>query len=360
MADGKTKQELAAVDAQLLELIAARARICRQATESHAPLTACDDAACLLQLEEKATSDLPKASIRAIFGQIFAELSALSEPIGVSYLGPEEGFSHRIARLRFGSSAKLTECTTVADALDEVVRGRARFAVFPFESSVDGLVQPAVMALAERDIVLVAEHRAPATYDLVSRKRATIEVGHVVATAAAHAACERAVESMFPGAAKVDVRSPKAVAEMVTEDPCRVGILPGGAARVSGLEVAKSNIGDTPDLSFRFGIASTRPASRTGSDITALLFSVNDEPGSLFEVLKHFAERGINLRRLQSRPVTGQGYDYLFYVEVSGHVTDRPVVTALEAVKPKARTLKVLGSFQASELATSNAKGVIR
>jgi chorismate mutase/prephenate dehydratase len=72
---------------------------------------------------------------------------------------------------------------------------------------------------------------------------------------------------------------------------------------------------------------------------------VNDEPGALFDVLKHFAERGINLKTIQTQPMSGEDWNRLFYIEVSGHVTDRAVITALEEIKRQAKLLKVLGSF---------------
>lgn len=96
---------------------------------------------------------------------------------------------------------------------------------------------------------------------------------------------------------------------------------------------------------IRFCVAALRPASRTGHDVTAMLLTTNDQPGALFETLKHFAERGVNLRKIQSRPSRGEGY--IFFAEVSGHLTDRSVVAAIEGVKSQTRTLKILGSFPA-------------
>ena len=96
---------------------------------------------------------------------------------------------------------------------------------------------------------------------------------------------------------------------------------------------------------LRYAVAALRPASRTGRDVTALLFTASDQPGALFETLKHFAERGVNLRKIQSRPAEGEGY--LFFIELSGHITDRSLVAALEGVKKQTRTLKILGSFPA-------------
>jgi prephenate dehydratase/chorismate mutase len=100
-----------------------------------------------------------------------------------------------------------------------------------------------------------------------------------------------------------------------------------------------------PGATLRHAVAALRPASRTGRDVTALLFTASDEPGALFETLKHFAERGVNLRKIQSRPAEGEGY--LFFVEMSGHITDRALVSAIEGVKKQTRTLKILGSFPA-------------
>ncbi len=78
------------------------------------------------------------------------------------------------------------------------------------------------------------------------------------------------------------------------------------------------------------------------------MLGIDDSPGSLFAVLRHFAERGINLKKLQSRPVQRETWDHVFYVEIGGHITDRPVVTALEAIKRHTKYLRVLGSFPIS------------
>ena len=96
---------------------------------------------------------------------------------------------------------------------------------------------------------------------------------------------------------------------------------------------------------IRYAIVGRLPAPRSGSDATALLFSVHDRPGALHAILAHFKERSCNLRRIQSRPVPGEGWEYVFYVEVSGHMTDRSLVAALEGVKREAKMLKILGSF---------------
>jgi chorismate mutase/prephenate dehydratase len=121
--------------------------------------------------------------------------------------------------------------------------------------------------------------------------------------------------------------------------------VPRGLIGTRDLRVARANIGDEGEVRVRYGIISKLPAQRSGADATAVLFSVQDNPGALYDILQHFKERNCNLRRLQSRPVPGEGWSYLFYVEVSGHATDRSLVAALEGIKRETKMLKVVGSF---------------
>jgi chorismate mutase/prephenate dehydratase len=268
--------------------------------------------------------------------------------VKVAYVGPEGGFCHQTALGYFGVTTALHSSATAAEALDEVSRTRAAFAVFPFESSVDGLVQSSVTALAETDLVLVGERSLPATYHLMGSVAAPADVERVYLTAAAHAECQRFLDQELPRAAVIDVRSPTVAAELAREEKGSAAVLPESTGSAFGLALLRQNVSDASDVSCRYGVAGSRPAMRSGNDVTCLLLGIDDSPGSLFAVLRHFAERGINLKKLQSRPVQREIWDYVFYVEIGGHITDRPVVTALEAIKRHTKYLRVLGSFPSS------------
>lgn len=353
MADRKhdvvdVRQEIAELDRSLLAKLEERSRLSRKINKlSEGENLAADvsEREWLAELEKAASGDLPLEDVRAVFHQVRASARALEEAARVAYLGPEGSFCHATAKSYFGAGGVYAECLTVAEALEEVARGRAVYAVFPYESSTDGLVVSSMATLEETDLVLVAERTAAASYDLMSRNANMGDIEKVYATAAAHAACERFLERELPKATVIDVRSPVVAVDLAADDHGSAAIAPAACGRELELGTVRANIGDMADMSFRFGIAGARPAMRTGNDTTCLLFSVDDTPGALFDVLRHFAERGVNLKKLQSRPVSGKGWDYVFYVEVSGHVTDRPVVTALEAVKRGTKYLKVLGSF---------------
>ena len=313
-------------------------------------------------LVAQSSGEMPSESLRAIFSEIRAAARGLEQPARVAYVGADGGFCHQTALAHFGAAMIGISSPGVTEALDEVVRGRAAYAVFPYESSVDGLVQPSVSALAKTELVLVAERVTPATYHLMSRGVATADIEKVYATAVAHAACQRFVDAELPRASVIDVRAPVVAAELASEESLSAAIVPEATGRAAGLESLRENIADDSDLRMRFAIAGARPAMRSGNDVTCILFSVDDQPGSLFGVLRHFAERGLNLRKLQSRPVSHPSWDYVFYVELGAHVTERAVVTALEAIKRTTKYLKVLGSFplassQSAEGSKPNASG---
>lgn len=341
------RDKLAEIDREILERLDARARVSRSlgARAGAEPSLDVGEREWLEALVRAGSGDLPPESVRAVFGQIRAAARALERPVGIAYVGPEGAFCHEAAVAHFGASARFIATPGIAEALEEVVRGRAGFAVFPFESSVDGLVQPAVTALAETDLMLVGERVLAASYDLMAKGTDLGAVEHVYATPLGQAACQRFLDAELPRASVIDVRSPTVAAELAREEANAAAVVPERVGRGASLETVRANVGDEPDLKLRYGFASVRPAMRSGNDVTCLLFSVDDAPGSLFGVLKHFADRGVNLRKLQSRPVPHGSWDYVFYVELGAHVTERPVTTALEALKRTTKYLKVLGSF---------------
>lgn len=343
------RASIADVDRALIERLEARARLSRQIhslSEGDPPQADVGEREWLQGIERQASGDLPAEDLRAIFSQIRAGARVLEQPARVSYLGPEGGFCHLTAKTHFGASAVYVEQATVIEALDDVTRARSAYAVFPFESSIDGLVLGSINALEQTDLVLVGERVSSATYDLMSHTANIADIEKVYATAAAHAACELFLARELAKVTVIDVRSPIVAADLTRADHGSAALVPRRCGADAELEAVRGNVSDAADMSFRYAIASARPAMRSGKDTTCLLFSVDDSPGALFDVLRHFAERGVNLKKLQSRPVSGKGWDYVFYVEVSGHTTDRPLVTALEAVKRGTKYLRVLGSFQ--------------
>ncbi len=263
----------------------------------------------------------------------------------VVFLGAEGGFGWMAARNYFGQSAELVRADSSAAALEEVTRSRAEFAVIPNESLKDGPIFPTIQAVAAGDLKLVGEREVEQVLSLMNGSGNPAAVEKIYLSPQDHAACVHYLESNHPRALVVDVRSPSMAWELAAQNRGSAAIVPRGTVGTHDLRVARENIADDGDVRIRYGVISRLPAQRSGADATALLFSVHDHPGALHDILQHFKERSCNLRRIQSRPVRGEGWEYVFYVEVSGHLSDRALVAALEGVKREAKTLKIVGSF---------------
>ncbi len=269
----------------------------------------------------------------------------------MAYIGPEGGFAHAAARARFGAGAELVAGDTIAATLDEVASHRAEFAVLPVETTTEGPVQATIFALVATELKIVAEIETVSDLCLMSRTGNESDIEKVYATAADHARAQASLAALAkkPGAtvAVYDVKTPLVACKLAAEDHGAAALVTDGFGGEHELGVARRGMVDGGAERVRYAIVGARPSARTGDDATACVFSVHDAPGALLDILRLFAERGINLRKIQSRPARGvfEEWTYMFFVELSGHTTDRPLVSAIEDVRHKARFFKVLGSY---------------
>ncbi len=346
------RQEIAKLDAQLLAALEKRARASRRVGELR------KDQPASMPLQDRAAihalvargSEMPQEALRSIFREVFAGCLALELPVKVAYVGPEGGAGHAAARGRFGASANLVCAETTAAALEEVSRRRAEFAVVPFETSVEGPVHATILALSTSDLRIGEQLEPSFELHLMNRTGNYGDIEKIYATPADHALC---VEALAPHVAKtavLDVKSPMLACQIAVEDHGAAALATEVFGAPLGLEVARRNVVDRGNDRVRYAVVGSRPSGRTGADVTAVVFSVQDAPGSLLDALHQFAERGINLSKIQSRPMQGmqgESWAYLFFVEVSGHFTDRALITAFEEIKRGTRSFKVLGSYPA-------------
>ena len=345
------RQEISKVDAQLLAALERRAKLSKKVGEVRkslaSPITL-PDRAQIEALVANASGEVPPEALREIFREIVATCYSLETPVVVSFCGLDGAFAHAAARSRFGVQAEYTPCDTVAATLDEVTRQRATYAVVPYETRTDGLMQATIAALTPSDLKIVACFETVVNLQLASKAGSIAEIEKVYASAKDRAHCQRFIASELPGAQVLDVKTPMGACQLASADPRSAALAHESIAAQHGLEVIKRNIRDEGEERVRYAIVGSRPSSRSGGDLTAIVFAVSDSPGALHEMLKQFAERGVNLTKIQSRPTPGESWQYLFFIEVQGHATDRPIVGAIEEVRSDSKFFKVLGSYSTS------------
>jgi chorismate mutase/prephenate dehydratase len=345
------RQEIARLDGRLVAVLDERARLARQIRElrrSQAPAIPVGDHAVIRELVQRSSGDMPKDALLDVLRAVFAAGLSLELPVKVAFVGPEGGAGHAAARGRFGQGdSTLVPAETAANALEEVSRKRAEFAVVPFETSTEGPLQSTIQALMTHDLRVAEVLDDDFALHLASRTGTLADVTKIYGTAADHAQCRHFIERLAPRVSVAPVSSPRLACELAA-DEAGAGVIAVESLAVSfGLTIATRDVRDAGSPRVRYAVAGTRPSGRTADEATSFVFSVQDSPGSLLDVLRVFADREIRLTKIHSYPSDGANWTYLFYAEASGHFTDRSLVTAFEEVKKMTRSFKLLGSYPA-------------
>lgn len=297
------------------------------------------------RLEQQNPGPFPPDAVRAVFREIMSASLALEGPLKVAYLGPPGTFTHVACLTQFGTSATAVSATSIKDVFNEVERGRAQYGVVPIENSTEGVVSHTLDLFADSPLKIAGEIVQEVSHHLLSSSGTLEQVRRIYSHPQPVAQCRIWLERHVPQVPIVEVYSTARAAELCRDEPDAAAIASDLAARLYGLAFVQKKIEDNPSNSTRFLLIAPAFPDRTGRDKTSLMFSIKDRVGALYEMLKPFAECGLNLSKIESRPSKRKAWEYLFFVDVEGHVTDEPVKAALDALRPYCDVLKVLGSY---------------
>ena len=281
----------------------------------------------------------------------------------VAYLGPAGTFSEDALLAAAGEEAEAVPKPTIFDAIQAVAGGEVDRALVPFENSIEGAVRATLDALAfdVEGVAIVGEHDHPVRHALIARPGTRVEEVEVVLShPQANAQCARFVRERLPQAT---VRAAASTAEAVrsvslSKDPWAALGAPA-AARLYSCEVLAEGVEDAADNVTRFvwlareaaveGAGASAGAA-AGDDApwrTTLVFSElgADHPGALVEALTEFSSRDVNLTRIESRPLRRGLGRYMFFVDLEGRAGDSTVAEAVEGLRTKAESVRILGSY---------------
>lgn len=279
----------------------------------------------------------------------------------IAYLGPEGTFTEEalIKYLEYdkdsenktASEVNKIACSTIPDVIRSVDRGEVQKGIVPIENSIEGSVNLTLDILTfESEAKIVAEITIPIKHHLIGKKNIKIkQIKRIISHPHAYAQCRIYLNRRFPEAEIIAANSTaEAVKKLKETDDSTVAIGTYTAAEIYNLDILFSDIEDNKENKTRFAIISNFIAERTTNDKTSIVcFLKKDKPGSLFNILKEFAERNINLTRLESRPAKKDLGDYVFMIDLEGHIHDRVVYEALESLRNNVYLVKLLGSYPA-------------
>ncbi len=287
---------------------------------------------------------LPPTAITAIYREIISSTRALQRVIVVTYLGPAGTYTHQAAREHFGSGAEYNPAETIADVFNDVAKAKADVGVVPIENSTGGVVNETLDMFMSCDlkicdeIVLEIHHYLLGTGKLADVKR-------VCSKPEAVAQCRVWLTEHLPGVEVVPVASTTAAAKMAAADPSIAAIASREAAELYALGVLAENVEDRHENVTRFVVLSQHCGTRTGRDRTSVMLAIRNEVGALYNILLPFKKHEVNLTKIESRPSKTKVWDYMFFVDMEGHVEDDAIAAALKEIESSCRYVQVLGSY---------------
>src|SRR5919205_3706798 len=339
-----------AVDEDIVRLLDERARLARrvgeikhaEGLEIYAPAR---ERKVLDRVSLLSRGDFPKAGLEAVFREIISASISLETPLKVAYFGPESTFTHEAARRAFGTSVEFEPHTTVSEVFARVERGEVQHGVVPVENSMEGAVTHTLDELMNSPLKICGEVYLPVSQNLISSetsmKRVSLVCSHPMALAQAASWLRREL----PWASLEDVDSTAEAARRAADEPGVAAVGSVLAAGAHGLMVLARNIQDARANTTRFIVLGREWAARTGRDKTSVVFSVKDRPGVLKDALSAFAEEGINLTRIESRPSRKRAWTYVFFADFLGHPEEDRVARALKALEEHCPYVSVIGAY---------------
>ena len=263
----------------------------------------------------------------------------------IAILGPEGTFSHEAA-LKYKKDADIVFEKTVWDVFESVKNRKADSGIVPVENSISGTVGLTLDALMEFELNILAEEILPVKHNLVSFGSLR-DISSIYAQEQTYAQCEKFIRNNLPDAKIIETTSNGASAEILSKnkDKTRAAIVPSIAAGIYKLKILKKDIQDNKFNVTRFIVIGREEAKKTNYDRTSIaIYPQVDKPGLLYTLLGEFANRKINLTKIESRPSKGKLGDYIFFIDMQGHKDDKNIQEAFKAIE-KNFFLKVLGSY---------------
>ena len=306
------------------------------------------EAEILNRLESQNHGPFPLRAISPVFREIISACRSLEGELTVAYLGPPATHTHLACVARFGGSMSTLPKETIPEIFEDVEKGKANFGVVPVENSTEGVVNRTLDMFIHSEVKICGEILVRISHDLLSRGGKLEEVERIFSHPQALAQCRRYLSKNFSKVQLAETVSTAKAAQMAAGDPKAAAIASSFASDLYGLKVVESRIEDYPHNYTRFLVLGLQVCGRTGKDKTSLLFSIPDSPGSLYQVLRPFSEKSINLTKIESRPIKDQPWEYVFFVDFEGHNTDPHIQEAIAELKKKVLFLKFLGSYPRS------------
>lgn len=264
----------------------------------------------------------------------------------VVFQGAEGAYSQEAMMRYFGDEVDSFNVDTFRDAMLAIDEGSADFAVLPIENSSAGIVSEIYDLLVEFENYIVGEQIIKIEHCLMAVPGTTMED---IKTVYSHPqSLMQSSHYLFEkGWQQISMKNNAFAAKKVADDKdkTQAAIASETAAKIYGLDILKRGVNDLKNNSTRFIIVTNQKVFAKGASKISLCFELNHESGALYHALSHLMYNGLNMTKVESRPLPGRNWEYWFFVDFEGNLMDSAVKNALRGLREETRNMKILGNY---------------
>ncbi|MDE6252308.1 MAG: prephenate dehydratase [Lachnospiraceae bacterium] len=269
------------------------------------------------------------------------------ENVTVVYQGVPGAYSNKAMQDYFGKDVHNINVKTFRDAMEYIKLGKADYAVLPIENSTAGIVNDTYDLLMEYNNYIVDQTEVKVEHSLLGLPEAQIsDISIVYSHPQGLMQCSRYLEEHKDWKRIAQANTAGSAKKVIEDgDICQAAIASESAASIYGLKILDSNINDNDKNTTRFIIIGNKKVYRKDAGRIFVCFELPHESGSLFNILSNFIYNGLNMTKIESRPIADKSWEYRFYVEFEGKLDDAAVNNALRGIAEEANFMKIVGNY---------------
>ncbi len=373
------RKEIDVIDKEIMSLFEKRMKVCEDVAKYkiHTGKKVLDpkrEKDKLKVLEEQAHGEFNTLGVQELFQQIMAisrkrqyqlltsngieekrdyeMVDALPlKDVNVVFQGVEGAYSYAAMRAYFPDDINSYHVKTFRNAMEEVASGKADYAVLPIENSTEGIVTDIYDLLTEYQLYIVGEQGVKVEHVLLGLPGVGLgEIERVYSHPQALAQCKRYLEQ-HPSWKTVKTENTAGAAKKIHEEQRREqsAIASRAAGELYGLSVLAENICYNEKNVTRFIVVSAKPVYEKTAAKVSVCFELPHTSGTLYNMLSHFIYNGLNMTKIESRPIAGKTWEYRFFVDFEGNLEQPAVKNALRGLEAEANRMRVLGNYGQQE-----------
>jgi chorismate mutase/prephenate dehydratase len=344
----KYREQIDRVDDELLKLFNQRAGLAQhigRVKGNGAVLRPEREAQVLQRMAQANAGPLSSQSVTQLFTEVISQCRALEAPLRVAYLGPHGTFSEAAVFQRFGQATEGVPVDSIDGVFDAVEGGVANYGLVPVENSTEGAVGRTLDLLLSSNLKICGEVLLQVHQCVLSNENDLSLIRKVYSHPQSFGQCQGWLNAHLPHAERITASSNADAARLAAEESFAAAVASEQAGEHFKLKVLARNIEDDARNTTRFLVIGKQDVAPSGKDKTSLAMSAANRPGAMHDLLTPFAQNGVSMTKMESRPSRTGLWEYVFYVDIEGHQSDARVAASLAQLKQIASFVKVLGSY---------------